>query len=255
MKFEYIGTHPMRILLITVILLLGGCSNKDRSVSNLHRESQNESLPASNVPVASSSVPIELALQDGARLEASTDNSNVAVIAGDKLKRRYEWDGCGLDANMIPRQERWFGSLGMYDPAGRLSIDPNAGCHGISRPVVQEGQIHFADKKAAEVWISRNTLATLYKTVWTNDGLFIRWSINPQRYQINVDLWQICIEGKKPTELAGALDNAIKVSHPKGSEFARRDCVNVSERVIIETQKTLDDNWRQIDEYIGNTKH
>lgn len=197
---------------------------------------------------------IELALHEGARLEARTNTASITVIAGDKLKRRYEWDGCGLNADMSARKDRWFGSLGMYDPAGRSFIDPSAGCKGISRPVVEEGQIHFSDENLANAWITRYKKISPLSTVWTNDGLLIQWGITPQRHQINVDLWQICINGKRPVRLAGSLDQAIKASHQNGPEAARRQCAKVTDKVIIETQKIWSDHWRQADEWAGQFK-
>ncbi|QFY41624.1 hypothetical protein F6R98_02450 [Candidatus Methylospira mobilis] len=100
---------------------------------------------------------IELVFEPGARLEATADCSHMAVVAGSGLQRRYQWNGSGLDENMFARKQRWYGNLGMYDPAGRLLINPIAGYDGISRPVVEEGQIHFADEKAANAWIAGYT--------------------------------------------------------------------------------------------------
>lgn len=143
----------------------------------------------------------------------------------------------------------------MYDAAGRLFNNPLAGCDGISRTVVEEGQIHFADELSAVEWLSRYKTIGGFNTVWSKDGLLVQWGVSPQRNQINVDLWQICIKGKRPVNLAGALDQSIKVSHPNGSVFARRECVDVPESVIIGTQKAWRDNWRQVDEWIANAKH
>lgn len=199
-------------------------------------------------------LPSEIVLQEGARLVANTSNGNITVIAGNKFERRYEWNGCGIDAHMFPRKNRWFGSLGMYDAAARMFYNPWAGCDGISRPVVEESQIHFADEHSAEVWITRRKRIDSWFTVWTNDGIFIQWGLSPQRNQLNVDLMQICIKGKKPTKLTGAVDTSISVFHPNGHESSRRECVDVSADVIIETQKTLSEDWRKTDELIAKSK-
>jgi len=199
-------------------------------------------------------LPSEIVLQEGARLVASTSNGKISVIAGNKFERRYEWNGCGLDAHMFPRQERWLGSLGMSDAAARMFNSPWAGCDGISRPVVEEGQIHFADERSAEVWIARRKLIDSFHTVWTNDGIFIQWGLSPQRNQLNVELEQLCIRGKRPLKLIGATDSSVSFTHPRGSEFARRDCVNVPSSVITETQKALSDDWRKTDELIAKSR-
>ena len=43
------------------------------------------------------------------------------------------------------------------------------------------------------------------------DGLMIGWSKTPSRKQLNVEVWQIYISGKKPGELAGSQDDKIIV--------------------------------------------
>jgi hypothetical protein len=192
----------------------------------------------------------ELVLKEGARLEAGNLNSKITVIAGKNQDRRYEWGGCGIDSIMGLRLERWYGSLGMYDAAYHPFNGNHTECNGITRPVVEEGQIHFADLESAETWIARYSYFLADNKVWTNDGLLIRWAINPQRSQIGVDLWQICIRGERPTKLKGASDQSIKISHPNGSAFARQDCAHVPESVYEETKKIWDDHWRKINESI-----
>jgi hypothetical protein len=169
-------------------------------------------------------------------------SNNVVVIAGDGIKRRYEWDHCGLDADMSARKERWLGVLGIYDPAGRLFLNPFAGCHGISRTVVEEGQIHFADEGDANAWISqyRRSFASV---VWTNDGLLVAWDIVPKRAQLNVDVYQLCIRGHRPLHLMGASDDAVQVSHRSGPDAARLACVQIADSVLVETKKAWSDLW------------
>src|ERR1700693_4530041 len=159
-----------------------------------------------------SSVAPELVLSNGARLEAHTSSNNVTVIAGDGIKRRYEWDHCRLDADMSARKERWLGVLGIYDPAGRVFRNPFAGCNGISRTVVQEGQLHFANEGDANAWISQYR-RSYTSVVWTNDGLLVAWDIVPKRDQLGVAVYQLCIRGHRPIQLEGASDDAIQVSH------------------------------------------
>jgi hypothetical protein len=179
----------------------------------------------------------ELVLRSGAHLRAHTSSSNITVIAGNGFERRYEWDRCSLNANMSARSERWLGSLGIYDPAGRLILNPFAGCHGISRTVVQEGQIHFADEAGANAWISK--YRPIYRSVaWTNDGLLVAWDIRPERSQLNVDVYQICIHGQRPVHLNGAMDDAVQIPISQ-----RSACARVADSVVVEPQKAWSDLW------------
>jgi hypothetical protein len=187
----------------------------------------------------------ELALQEGARLRATHGTAEIRVFAGRKFERRFEWNDCKLDANMSARSSRWMGSLGIYDPAGRLWLDPSAGCRGISRPVVQEAQLHFADERSAERWIARYS-KSYANVVWTNDGLLVAWDVRPERAQLNVDVYQVCVRGKRPEQLAGALDKSISVT--SASNEARRPCVTVSDDVIAKTQADWQDFWSSIEE-------
>jgi hypothetical protein len=196
----------------------------------------------------------ELVLHNETRLEASAPNGAIAIIAGKGIERTYEWDGCSLAANMTQRSYRWYGSLGIYDPAGQGFLGRlfDKSCNGISRTVVQEGQIHFADIESAQEWIQRRPKA--WTTVWTNDGLLVSWGTSPARVQINVDLWLICINGQRPTQLKGATDKAIKLIHKGDSRQAVHECAQVSSQVIAETQKVLREDWKKIDDWKSRDK-
>ena len=60
------------------------------------------------------------------------------------------------------------------------------------------------------------------KYVWTNTDLVAGWCVTPYRNQINIDLWQVYIDGKKPVELSGARDNAIIKTSPTTSGVAAK---------------------------------
>ncbi len=47
----------------------------------------------------------------------------------------------------------------------------------------------------------------------TRDGLVVCWGKNLARKQLNVDIWQVVISGKRPTDLKGSSNNAISVSY------------------------------------------
>lgn len=196
----------------------------------------------------------ELVLHDGTRLEATAPNGAIAINAGKGLERSYEWDGCSLAANMVQRSHRWYGSLGIYDPAaqGILGRLFDKTCKGISRTVVQEGQIHFADIESAQEWIQRRP--KVWTTVWTNDGLLVSWGTSPARVQINVDLWLVCINGQRPAQLVGATDKAIKLIHKGDSRQAVHECAQVNSQVIAETQKVLREDWKKIDDRKSRVK-
>lgn len=196
----------------------------------------------------------ELVMREGARIEAKTEIGTITVIAGNSYDRQYSWNGCTLDASMHARRKRWHGIFGIYDVAQweKTSKSLAEACQGISRTVVEEGQIHFADKRSAEIWIERRS--RVKTTAWTNDGLFLWFRLMPSRYMINVDLMQICINGMRPKQLSGASDQVFVILLRNGSKNARHDCVQVGNDVIVETQNTLKKEWSKIDAWASHSK-
>lgn len=194
----------------------------------------------------------ELVMREGVTIQAQKDGSSINVRSGNGFDRAYEWDNCTLKSNMGARKQRWFGSMGIYDPAPSFGLSSSPrGCSGISRTVVQEGQIHFDDLRFAYEWIRRRPSS--YKTVWTNDGLLVSWATVPGRTQLNVDVWLVCIDGRRPSQLDGATDTAIRVTaNPRGQNI--HDCAVVGKDVIDQTRTQLEEEWKKVDEWIARSR-
>lgn len=153
----------------------------------------------------------ETVMAPGSRLTATTPVGKIAIDAGQGLRRSYTWDGATRSVEMWPRQERWYGSLGLYYPGpGNHWPEHN----GITRGVVEEGQQHFDTVAEAMSWIEEQQWQPL---VWTNSGLVVGWGKTPVRKQLNVDVWQVYVDGKKPTTLPGADDTAIVVENSQAN--------------------------------------
>jgi hypothetical protein len=76
--------------------------------------------------------------------------------------------------------------------------------------VVEEGQQHFETEAAAMEWLQSQD--DWMPHVYRNDGLVVGWrTVIPDRKQLNVDVWQLLIAGRRPTSLDGADDSAITV--------------------------------------------
>jgi len=216
---------------------------------------------ASSAPPSSSLPNSELVLREGSRLEVTSSEGNIAIVAGKGLARQYQWEGCALDSNMQARPRRWFGSLGAYDPAGRFGkadFLKHPSCKGVSRTVVQEGQIHFPDMETAEEWIRYRPKS--WKTVWTNDGLVVSWIISPAQSEgvaiggFSLDLKLVCIKGQRPRTPSGSSDRAVKLVHSRGVNQAVHECANVGDDVITETQRVLIDDWKKYGGYVERKK-
>ena len=136
---------------------------------------------------------------------AETPQGAITITAGQGLKRSYTWDGATRSVEMWPREKRWYGSLGLYYPGPGNHWTTH---QGISRGVVEEGQQHFKTVEDAMKWIADQTWAPL---VYRDDGLAVGMRKELSRAQLNVDVWQIYINGRKPDKLPGSQDDKIVV--------------------------------------------
>lgn len=184
------------------------------------------------IPSLAMSRDQEVVLREGARLSATTPSGTVGVVAGEGFARTYKWNGCSLESEMMARSQRWNGALGIYDPAGTGPLGALFGklfsCKGISRTVVQEAQVHFSEKIAAERWI-KDFSKQPFETVWSKDGLLVQWGVSASRQQLSMSVWQICISGQRPANLPGAEDEAIRLTRETGDGPLRHDCATVGE--------------------------
>ena len=147
----------------------------------------------------------EVVMAPGMRITAKTPMGTIVITAVDELTRAYTWDGATRAAKMSPRADRWYGSLGL--------VNPGAGEHwrdhkGITRCVTEEGQQHFGTVEEALEWIKKRNW---WPFVYRDDGLMVGWAKNLPRKQLNVEVWQILIDAKKPKRLPGSQDDKIVV--------------------------------------------
>jgi hypothetical protein len=170
-------------------------------------------LPGCGRPGAVRDGPVpaqnEIVMTPGMRITAITPEGTVTVHAGKGLKRSYTVDGITRSVEMWPRDNRWYGSLGLYY-SGPGNHWPEH--EGISRAVVEEGQQHFQSEAEALQWLKERDWQP---HVWRRDGLVVGWRRISDRKQLNVDVWQILIDGKKPDNLPGAQDDKITVETPQ----------------------------------------
>jgi len=196
----------MRNLVIIVIAVLCGCAEKPHERASASATTTQPSAATRPAELAQT----EFAMVPGQTITATTPVGTISIRADDLLKRSYTWEGATRSAEMWPRAQRWYGSLGVYYPGEGRHWEEH---HGITRGVVQEGQQHFDSVEAVMAWIAKAEQQWM-PYVYRNDGLMVGWTKVPEREQLNVDVWQIMINGKKPTHLPRATDAAIRVSPP-----------------------------------------
>ncbi len=143
----------------------------------------------------------EAVMAPGSSITAETATGSITITAGKGLLRSYTWEGATRSVEMRAREGKSKGSLGTEDPSWKEH-------NGINRGMLDEGNLRFATAAAAMKWI--NEKAKELPIVYRNDGLLIGFGKNLCRKTINVEVWQIYINGKKPTKLAGSQDAKIR---------------------------------------------
>ena len=68
--------------------------------------------------------------------------------------------------------------------------------------VLTEYQIHFSDDLSAVRWLTANAQSP-DRLVWGSTGLSVAFIEIRSRGQLDVDVVQVCIRGKKPQHLSG----------------------------------------------------
>jgi len=176
-----------------------------------------EPMPEPEEKIGDGPVPAknEIVMSPGMKITATTSTGTIAITAGRGLKRSYTWEGATRSVEMQPRQDRWYGSLGLYFPGPGDHWQEH---NGISRGVVEEGQQHFKTVEEAMKWIAEQSGLPL---VYRDDGLAVGWKKEISRRQLNVDVWQIYVDGKRASELAGSHDDKIVVEEPPSPSAAK----------------------------------
>ena len=165
----------------------------------------------------------------GMRWMLSTQRGRSLSYARQGMTRTYVWDGQEKTIKLQKRREIWNGLTGIYDPASAW-IDTSV------RIVAQEGQLHVESVDEALEWMR---LGAGVGWVYTDEGLLVGFLKTPQRNQINVDVVQVYVQGKKPTTMPGATNEAIKVAAPP--QFAALTSTPLEPDPVDSPSRPLDD--------------
>ena len=199
---------------ILAVLLAGaavGCSGLEEESeqwrkareSRLHQEWQ----ATNGMAWPSVSLSPETVMVPGMEITARTTAGEISIRAGEGFERSYTWDGATRSIKLWPRKQRWYGALGIYYPGPGQHWKSNK---GITRGVLEEGILWFKTVDDALSWI-KGARSTGIDHVYTDDGLVIGWAKILPRKQLDVAVWQIMVDGKKPHSLPGSRNDVISV--------------------------------------------
>lgn len=155
---------------------------------------------------------VETVMTEGMEIIANFNGDIMKISAGPCYERTYTWEDKTCTILQQPYKERWYGNLGIYSPS---KMDWKSGsCGGLVHSLVSEGQQHFENISSAYRWMkSYGSYGNYSEFIYTNNGLLVVWS-RDYSDMLFVDVWQIYINGTKPTKLEGAQDDKIQVILP-----------------------------------------
>ena len=166
----------------------------------------------------------EAVMVEGMRITFTNSHGDMTITAGKGFERNYTWAGDTRSLVMWPRKERWYGSLGMYNPGAYIDgeLEQWKEHDGIKRCVAEDGQRHFTNTTDAIKWIKKRGGNLDY--IYNDDGLIVGMDKQPPSLEerkkgdfpgtLSVDVWQIYIDGKKPQKLEGSSNSSIAVYYP-----------------------------------------
>ena len=152
----------------------------------------------------------EMVMEEGMIIQAETKQGTIKIEAGKDLQRFYHWEGATRSVTLIARSKEWYKEkvLGAYYPGPGEHWDEH---HGITRACLGEAHIKFASEQAFKAWLNSDDWSYMH-IVYTRTGLAVGWYKNLPRKSLNVDVFQVLIDGKIPQNLEGAQDDKITIS-------------------------------------------
>jgi len=97
----------------------------------------------------------EPVLTEGMKITGSMPKEMIVIEGLKGSKRRYSGDGWSKTSTLIARSTRWYGSLGLYDPAESYSLG--------NRLLLDEGRQFFSSESEALRYIKK--LSALYRAI------------------------------------------------------------------------------------------
>jgi len=125
----------------------------------------------------------------------TNDNGTVEYVYSGETKRRIIIGDGSKELDMIARQKRFRGKLGLYNPGERWFSDGRRE----ARIVVVEGEMHFETMQDALKYLRQGSEFMDWQS--NDQGYVGGFSMSPERNQINVTLYRYFINDKPISNL------------------------------------------------------
>jgi len=172
-----------------------------------------ENLESSSLTLLKTSSPLknqldfrlhkdELVINKGERIQAITSIGPIKLYE-QGLSRSCEWKNATRSAILESLVE---GSTVHF-----YGFEENSGQANVTTRIeFREGRKNFRTMEQADQWIRQQS--GKIPTVYRNDGLTVSCSVNSEKNQLTVEIWQILINKAKPQSLPGSDDSKIMVT-------------------------------------------
>lgn len=137
-------------------------------------------------------------------IQAANKNGEVSIEWLGPLERRYKWDEYDEVRTLIPRETRWLGELGAYDPATQYFC-----IFCPIRIVASDSLLDFKSMEEVDAFLYQSSAVVDW--VYNDEGWVVGFSKSPQRNQVSVEVFKITINGKPPQKIEGSRNGAIKI--------------------------------------------
>lgn len=134
--------------------------------------------------------PREVVLLPGQSIHAENMNGSITVTYISKYKRKFEWDGHNIIQTMNPRTERLYGRMGLVGPEPTFYFGKEG------RLLTNEYSIFCKNEDEVRAFLYEGS--AIMDWVYTRDGLALGFGKTPGRDQVDVDIVQIYVDGRKP---------------------------------------------------------
>ena len=211
MKLSSVSGLVLTFLVVVAAATFASCSTEERP--NVPSGTPSENCDGGVLP-------------DGSQLVVRLPDFELTILSGGGCLRHYTWDGATRSVYLERRRKPWGRKTGLYWPGPGYHWRP----HGkVSRGVLNESFVEFESVETALNWLRAGgsddpsygpflpnvpvrPQGTSY--VYRDDGLAVGIALRPSRRQLNVNVWQILIDGEKPSSLPGSTNDAITLAAP-----------------------------------------
>jgi hypothetical protein len=153
----------------------------------------------------------EAVLNAGETICATKNVETICISSCNIRMRKISWQGSDFSITLIPREKRWHGKLGLISPNYPDNMWKTN--NKIIRVSIQEAYIYYSSVGDFNDSLDFPKIDDRYNVVYNDDGILLMWyqSELPDHTYLDVSIFQILINGEKPTRLDNSQNDKIVI--------------------------------------------